>query len=72
MKITCKELIENLNEIKDKNKIVVFYYDAWYVMIEKEHMKEMTLYTDDNCRNLVDYRQDNDEPIECFRICKGG
>ena len=50
----------------------MFYYDAWYVMIEKEHMKEMTLYTDDNCRNLVDYRQDNDEPIECFRICKGG
>lgn len=67
-----QELIDKLNKIEDKNLHIVHYYDGWYPDIEDEDIVELTLYTDDDGANIVDYRQDNDEIIKCLQIGHGG
>jgi hypothetical protein len=72
--MTVQELINKLNKIENKNRLVVYNYDAWYDILENIH--EIILHTDDDCINLYDEdwtdfttKEAKDYiPVECILI----
>lgn len=80
--MTVQDLINILNKIEDKNRIVVHVYDGMYSMIEEnENLKypedsdiqELTLYTSDEMTNLYDYKDEEDaKEVKCLQISFSG
>lgn len=67
--MTVQELINKLQLVENKNTLLIDDYDGFYPEIKT--VCKITLFSDDEGINLVDYK--NDElylPIECILISR--
>ena len=80
--MTVQDLINILNKVKDKNRLVVHYYDGVYSDLKEgidkhypecSDIQELTLYTSDEGTNIYDFKDNNDaKEIECLQISYSG